>query len=154
MASYNDKMQALGQLSAGIAHEIRNPLTSINTFIYLIPYKIQDEKFRKELVIITKKEINRMNELITQLIDYTKPVSGKPTMFLLDEILKEVLILFSNQFSKKRINIVKDVERTSVFADKNQIKQVLVNIILNSIEAVGEDGEILSSVLRTDTKGI
>jgi signal transduction histidine kinase/ABC-type amino acid transport substrate-binding protein len=154
MASYNDKMQALGQLSAGIAHEIRNPLTSINTFIDLIPYKIQDEKFRKELVIITKKEINRMNELITQLIDYTKPVSGKPTMFLLDEILKEVLILFSNQFSKKRINIVKDVERTSVFADKNQIKQVLVNIILNSIEAVGEDGEIHLSVLRTDTKGI
>ncbi len=55
MASYNDKMQALGELSAGIAHEIRNPLTSINTFIDLIPYKIEDEKFREELVVITKK---------------------------------------------------------------------------------------------------
>ncbi len=57
MASYNDKMQALGELSAGIAHEIRNPLTSINTFIDLIPYKIEDEKFREELVVITKKKL-------------------------------------------------------------------------------------------------
>ncbi len=47
MASYNDKMQALGELSAGIAHEIRNPLTSINTFIDLIPYKIEDENLEK-----------------------------------------------------------------------------------------------------------
>jgi len=154
MASYNDKMQALGELSAGIAHEIRNPLTSINTFIDLIPYKIEDEKFREELVVITKKEINRMNELITQLIDYTKPVAGKPTMFSLDDALKEVLILFSNQLSKKRISLVKDIENTWVFADKSQIKQVLVNIILNSIEAVEEDGEIRITVANRNTKAI
>ncbi len=154
MASYNDKMQALGELSAGIAHEIRNPLTSINTFIDLIPYKIEDEKFREELVVITKKEINRMNELITQLIDYTKPVAGKPTLFLLDEALKEVLILFSNQFSKNGISVVKNIESTWVFADKSQIKQVLVNIILNSIEAVEEGGEIHITILNRNGKGI
>ncbi len=154
MANYNDKMQALGQLSAGIAHEIRNPLTSINTFIDLIPYKIEDKKFRRELVSISKKEINRMNELITQLIDYTKPVMGKPTKFYLDEVLKEVLILFSNQLSKKKVNIIKDIERTLIFADKNQIKQILVNIILNSIEAIEEHGKIYISVSKTDTEAV
>lgn len=153
MASYNDKMQALGQLSAGIAHEIRNPLTSINTFIDLIPYKLQDEQFRKELVTITKKEINRMNELITQLIDYTKPAIRQPTSFYIHEVLEEVLILFSNQCKKNRIQIVKDMSRISVFADRNQIKQVLVNIILNSIESIEGGGEIRISTLKGDTAG-
>ncbi|NLX63140.1 MAG: transporter substrate-binding domain-containing protein [Tissierellia bacterium] len=154
MASYNDKMQALGQLAGGIAHEIRNPLTSINTFIDLIPYKLDDEQFKKDLVTITKKEINRMNELISQLIDYTKPVTRQPTSFFIDEVLEEVLILFSNQFKKKRISVVKDIRKLSVFADRNQIKQILVNIILNSIEAMEEGGKIYISSFKGDAEGI
>jgi len=154
MASYNDKMQALGELSAGIAHEIRNPLTSINTFIDLIPTKIDDEQFREQLVAISKKEIHRMNELITQLIDYTKPVSGKPQVFSLSEALDESLILFSNQFSKKGIMIETNIEDVVVFADKSQIKQILVNIILNSIEAVEESGEIHINILEKGNKGV
>lgn len=154
MASYNDKMQALGELSAGIAHEIRNPLTSINTFIDLIPTKIDDEQFREQLVAISKKEIHRMNELITQLIDYTKPVSGKPQVFSLSEALDESLILFSNQFSKKGIRIKTNIEDVVVFADKSQIKQILVNIILNSIEAVEESGEIHINILEKGNKGV
>lgn len=154
MANYNDKMQALGELSAGIAHEIRNPLTSINTFIDLIPSKIDDEKFREELVNISKKEINRMNELITQLIDYTRPISGKPEMFSLEEVLEEVLILFSNQFRRENIKIIKDIESTNVFADKNQIKQILVNIILNSIEAIDSGGVIYINIYAEESLGI
>ena len=154
MANYNDKMQALGELSAGIAHEIRNPLTSIKTFIDLIPSKIDDEKFREELVNISKKEINRMNELITQLIDYTRPISGKPEIFSLEEVLEEVLILFSNQFSRESIKIIKDIENTNVFADKNQIKQILVNIILNSIESIDSDGVIYINIYAEGNLGI
>lgn len=154
MASYNDKMQALGQLSAGIAHEIRNPLTSINTFIDLIPYKLEDEQFRKDLVTVTKKEINRMNELITQLIDYTKPVIRQPTSFLVNEVIDEILILFSNQCRKKGINTIKNMGKLSVFADRNQIKQVLVNIILNSIESIEGGGEIHISTYKNENEGI
>ena len=154
MANYNDKMQALGELSAGIAHEIRNPLTSIKTFIDLIPSKIDDEKFREELVNISKKEINRMNELITQLIDYTRPISGKPEIFSLEGVLDEVLILFSNQFNKESIKIIKDIENTNVFADKNQVKQILVNIILNSIEAIDKDGVIYINIYTEENLGI
>ncbi len=154
MASYNDKMQALGQLSAGIAHEIRNPLTSINTFIDLIPYKLDDEQFRKDLVTITKKEINRMNELITQLIDYTKPAIRRPSSFVIDEVIEEVLILFSNQLRKKGIKTVKNMARLPVFADRNQTKQVLVNIILNSIESIEREGEIHISTYKNETEGI
>ena len=95
-----------------------------------------------------------MNELITQLIDYTRPISGKPEIFFLEEALEEVLILFSNQFRRENIKIVKDIESTNVFADKNQIKQVLVNIILNSIEAISNNGVIYINIYAEGNLGI
>ncbi len=152
MVAYNDKMQALGELSAGIAHEIRNPLTSINAFIDLIPYKIEDEEFRRQLVTITKKEINRMNELITQLIDYTKPKLSVPKLFYSGEVLKEVLILFSNQFSKNKIKVINESRKVPIYADESQVKQILVNLILNSIDAIKEGGEIRLSTYKVDER--
>lgn len=142
MASYNEKMQALGELSGGIAHEIRNPLTSIKTFIDLIPYKINDEEFRKELVSISSKEITRINELITQLIDFTKPVERNLSDYSLEKIINEVLLLLSNTLSKNRIKLDLEIEDIIIHGDSNQVKQVLVNIILNSIESIKESGNI------------
>lgn len=153
MASYNDKMQALGELSAGIAHEIRNPLTSIKTFIDLIPYKIDDEEFRKELVDISSKEILRMNELITQLIDYTKPIEKNLSYYSLEKLINEILLLFTNTLTKNNIKLKLDIEDIEIHGDANQIKQVLVNIILNSIEAIEDSGTIeISSRKIEDNK--
>ncbi len=142
MASYNEKIQALGQLSAGIAHEIRNPLTSIKAFIDLIPYKIDDEDFRRELVEITSKEIVRMDDLIVQLIEMTKPVNHVMGEYSLEKAINEVLLLFSNNLAVKKINLISEIEDVIVFGDINQFKQIIVNLLLNSIEAIEENGEI------------
>ena len=67
------------KLSASIAHELRNPLTSIKAFVDLIPLKYEDERFRDELIKVVPNEIKRLDELVSSLLDYSKPKSPKPS---------------------------------------------------------------------------
>lgn len=103
IAMNNDKMQSLGKLSAGIAHELRNPLTSIKAFVDLIPLKFEDEAFREELIKIVPKEINRLNDLVGSLLDYSKPKNPNPKKILLDDVLSDVLTLLRQKINEKKI---------------------------------------------------
>lgn len=142
IAMYSDKMQALGKLSSGIAHELRNPLTSINAFIDLIPLKIDDENFRKELMKIVPNEIKRLNDLVGSLLDYSKPKNPKPENIILSEVLSDVLTLLKQKFKEKKIKVITRNTDIYLYADKSQIKQILINILLNSIDAIDKDGQI------------
>lgn len=150
MAKHTDKMNALGELSAGLAHELRNPLTSIKTFIDLIPMKIGDENFKKELINIVPKELNRLDELVGSLLDYSKPKNPNPKMISLGDIISEILTLFKKKLQEKNIKVVTNNIDVSFFVDASQLKQILINIILNSIDAIDKDGliEINTQVLK------
>ncbi|WP_353094513.1 transporter substrate-binding domain-containing protein [Tissierella praeacuta] len=142
LAMHNDKMQALGKLSSGIAHELRNPLTSINAFVDLIPLKIDDENFRKELMKIVPSEIKRLNDLVSSLLDYSKPKNPKPEKIMLSEILPDVLTLLKQKFREKKIKVITQNIDICLYADESQIKQILINILLNSIDAIDNNGQI------------
>lgn len=142
MAKHTDKMNALGELSAGLAHELRNPLTSIKTFIDLIPMKIGDENFKKELINIVPKELNRLDELVGSLLDYSKPKNPNPKMISLGDIISEILTLFKKKLQEKNIKVVTNNLDVNFFVDASQLKQILINIILNSIDAIDKDGLI------------
>lgn len=142
MAKHNDKMQSLGVLSAGLAHELRNPLTAIKTFIDLIPMKIENEDFRKELLNIVPRELARLNDLVSSLLNYSKPKNPKPKKIKLDNVLDEVLILFKKNLQEKSIKITKNNTDIYLFVDESQLKQILINIIINSIDAIESDGLI------------
>lgn len=142
LAKHNDKMKALGELSAGVAHELRNPLTSIKAFIDLIPSKINDENFKKELVRIVPKEVNRLDDLVSSLLNYSKPKNPQPTIIQLDTLFTEVLTLLRQKLNEKSIQVLVTSKNTYVYADESQIKQILINIILNSIDAVDIKGKI------------
>lgn len=150
MAKHTDKMNALGELSAGLAHELRNPLTSIKTFIDLIPMKIGDENFKKELINIVPKELNRLDELVGSLLDYSKPKNPNPKMISLGDIISEILTLFKKKLQEKNIKVITNNIDVSFFVDASQLKQILINIILNSIDAIDKDGliEINTQVLK------
>lgn len=135
MAKHNDKMKALGELSAGMAHELRNPLTAIKTFIDLIPYKINDENFRDELLSIVPKEINRMDDLIVSLLDYAKPRNPLPETILLEDILNEVLTLIKQKIKSKKLEIFTSGTDNYFYADRSQMVQIMLNILLNSVES-------------------
>lgn len=152
-AIHNDKMQSLGKLSSSIAHELRNPLTSIKAFVDLIPLKIEDNNFKMELMKIVPSEIKRLDDLVGSLLDYSRPKISNPEKILLSEVLSEVLILLKQKIQTSKIEIIKKNTDVYLYADKSQIKQILINILLNSIDAIDNKGfiEIESKTLNKKT---
>lgn len=138
-----DKMRALGLTIAGLAHEIRNPLTSISTLVNLLPTKLNNEKYREKLLDIVPIEIERINVLITDLLEYSKPKQPSPAQFTVQKFVGSIKPLFMNSIESKNVKLDIDIpDNMTVWADKNQLKQVFINLFLNAIEAVGPEGEI------------
>lgn len=134
-----EKNRALTQIVAGISHEIRNPLTSIKTFVELIPYKIDNKKFREELAIVVPEEIKRVDNLIKSLIDYSKPNSQNKTNFDLNEAIYSSIPLFSPTLESNDIAVNINIKNNLfVYCDKVQVKQCIINFLLNSIDAILE----------------
>ncbi|RST71524.1 transporter substrate-binding domain-containing protein [Siminovitchia acidinfaciens] len=132
-----EKSQALIQLVAGLAHEIRNPLTSIKTFVQLIPIKMDNERFRSEISTLVPKEIERLNQLVEGLINYAKPGSKEAKPINLEKLIQSTIILFKQEAENKNINIDWELESELwIEADESQISQVLINIFLNAIESM------------------
>lgn len=142
MAMHDDKMKALGELSAGVAHELRNPLTSIKVFIDMLPDKINNSEFIEELMKIVPMEINRLNSLVSTLLDYAKPKASIPQKNNLQEVLSDILILLKKKINEKKIKIIESETDIELWVDASQLKQILINILLNSIEAIESDGII------------
>jgi len=139
-----DRLASLGTLTAGLAHEIRNPLVAIKTFTHLLPERIDDEEFRDKFLHIASGEVDRISSLVTELLDFARPSDPKLEMENINIILDGMLLLVSTEANKKQIAVHKsyDSNLPSVQIDREQIKQVFLNILLNAIEATPEKGRI------------
>ncbi len=132
-----EKNQALSRVVAGIAHEIRNPLTSIKTFVELIPKKIHNKRFQDDISTYLPVEIKRINQLIEGLIDYARPRSFNKEMVDVGHVVRECVILFERTVENKGFTLVSSViEGLIIEADRNQLKQIVINLIINSIDAM------------------
>jgi polar amino acid transport system substrate-binding protein len=142
-----EKNQALSRVVAGIAHEIRNPLSSIKTFVELIPTKINNQKFQQEISTYVPKEIVRVSELIEGLINYARPQHQTFEVIDVKTLLHECFILFERTATNKGFTFHFDVpENLFITADAHQIKQVVINLIINSLDALEEIQAIDSSL--------
>lgn len=134
-----EKLRALGQLVAGIAHELRNPLTAIKTFSELLPKKLDDSRFRAELVQHVPEEVERMNRIVEDLLDYVREKPIQTRWENLSAIVRSVLGLFEKRMKSENIRVAADLPpEIQVLADRGRIKQVLINLILNAIEAMSQ----------------
>ena len=141
-----DKMQTVGNLAAGIAHELRNPLTSIKTLSELVPLKRDNDRFIEEFKEIVPSEIARMDQLITDLLDYARPKVPEPREIDLVSLVENLERLVRPRSEGGNVTIGHHLEALWVYADPNQLKQILLNLILNSLDAIAGMGEGVGSV--------
>ena len=150
----SQKMEALGQLVASIAHEIRTPLTSIKAFTELLPHKYDNPDFREKISRFVPQEIERLNRVVNDLLTYSNPPAVQKEKILLKALIDDVMVYFVDAFSRQDIQVRRELgERLWVAVDKNQIKQVLINVLLNAVQALKDQTEprlTLASELGAD----
>jgi len=138
-----DKMAALGTLASSIAHEIKNPLTPIKTFIQLLPRKFDDANFRDKFNAVVPQEIERLDNVLQGLTDFSRPAEGREYAVDVQKAIEEILLLMKAELSKYRVKVIKKYENVpQIAADGEQLKQVFMNLILNAAQAMPGGGTL------------
>jgi signal transduction histidine kinase len=138
----SDRLAILGQLAAGAAHEIRNPLTAIRSTIQYLGRGMKDPD-KLEMIEELMGEVDRINKIVQGLLSFSKPSKPEMTKVNLEQLLQQTIVLLNNTITKKQIAVKFDVsiKNTVVTADASQLKQVFLNIILNAVESMENSEE-------------
>ena len=139
-----DRLAALGRLSSGIAHEIRNPLGSIKGSVEILESEIRPDNKKYEFVKIIKEEIARLNAIVESFLKFARPPKPSLQQTSMNELIESILLLTNKQAQKGNIEILKklDPDLAPALMDPNQIRQVIMNIILNGMESMPEGGTL------------
>lgn len=150
-----DRLATMGELSAGIAHEIRNPLAGIKSSAQVIEDSFSPGDFRAQLASRIVKEIDRSNELLKRFFNFARPSKPKQDFHNIEMIVDGVYLLMAPRFRKKNIEFKKnfDAQLPQVYIDESQIEQVVLNLFLNAVDAMPEGGVISITTGINSTTG-
>ncbi|PIS36217.1 MAG: hypothetical protein COT35_12370 [Nitrospirae bacterium CG08_land_8_20_14_0_20_52_24] len=149
-----NRLSAVGTLAAGIAHEIRNPLVSIQTFLEMVPQKLSelrvtdparlDQEFWEKFYSLSFNEIQRIRTLISELVNFSQPTPPDLITENISRVIEPILDLTRKEADKRGIEISyhADPDIPLIHIDVSKIKQVLLNLILNAFQAMPEGGEV------------
>jgi signal transduction histidine kinase len=139
-----EKMAAAGRLSVSIAHEVNNPLQSVQNCLHLVGRKDLPEEQREEYFELAKSELNRLMSTVQRMLDFYRPGAVSPSEVDLHDLIYYVINLMSKQLEKQGVQVQTDFPASlpSVTAVGSQIQQVLINLILNSFDAMPEGGKL------------
>jgi two-component system sensor histidine kinase PilS (NtrC family) len=139
-----ERMAYMGEMAAGLAHEIRNPLASLTGSIQMLKEELHFPAGQEKLMRIVLREADRLGLLVSDFLLFAKPPAGNITEILLEEVLMETLALFENDSScRRRISITTDlIPHVRIAMDPVHFRQILWNILLNAAEAIGDKGGI------------
>lgn len=140
----SEKFNVLGQMAAGLAHEIRNPLTSVKGFLQIFQGQEIDAK-RKEYLGLMLSELERVNKLLTEFLLLAKKTQPKQEKCSLDNLVEDVVSFMNCEAILKNAQLATKIQKNlpPVYIDKEQIKQVVINLIQNSIEAMAKKGGLI-----------
>lgn len=143
----SDRLASLGTLSAGMAHEIKNPLVSIKTFAQLLPERYQDSDFRDTFSNLIGHEIDRIDSLVNQLLRFARPAKPHLTPKHVHEILEKSLLLVGHRLYQKDIKLTRSfaAKIDTIRGDADQLEQVFLNFFINAMDAMKNGGELTVS---------
>jgi len=139
-----DRLASLGVMASGIAHEIRNPLAGIKAIAQTLEEELDETDPKNEYITRIVKQVNRLDELLKSLFSYARPMKPNRQYWSIVNILGDVITLIQSNLKDKKIRLAKIVQPNlpEIYADNAQVQQVLINLLLNSIEAIHSKGEI------------
>ncbi len=148
----SEKLTVLGKLSAAIAHEVNNPLTSILLNGYLLAERVGSNEKNKESLDLIIKETKRCSNIIKGLLEFARQSIPEKKLTNINELIDKTLPLFQSQALLNKVNFIKEYSNNlpMIMVDPDKLKQVFINIILNAIEAMHEGGNLTIKTLLED----
>ncbi|GAE30600.1 sensor histidine kinase [Alkalihalobacillus hemicellulosilyticus] len=138
----SEKLAVIGEMAAGAAHEIRNPLAVIHGFLLLMNQSLSSEEQIQYRMPLLMKELERINFIIEEMLLLAKPSAPHFKTCFLDDVINEIIPLMKQKIESENVNIDVDLQRVPLELDAKQIKQVFYNLIRNSSESMNNQGTI------------
>ena len=151
----SQRLASVGRLAAGVAHEIRNPLSSIKGFATYFKERYPDRPEDQQTADIMIQEVDRLNRVVGQLLEFARPISIKPKMISLEALLKDAVRLIEDRAAEKNISIQtrNAAGIDAAWGDPDRINQILLNLFLNAIDAMENGGELNVAISSNDDRG-
>lgn len=152
-----DRLVALGTLSAGLAHEIKNPLSAIKTFVQLLPQKIGNPSFMEKFNITVPREIDRINHLVEDLLELTRKRARPLVDLKVDSLILQVIDLHGEDLKKRQIVLQDHLDQTvpPIHGDAETLYRAFSNLIINAIQAMPNGGTLsISSKLDSSSPSV
>ncbi|MBI4777355.1 hypothetical protein HY792_00295 [Candidatus Desantisbacteria bacterium] len=147
-----DKLSTMGTMASELVHEIKNPLTSISTFVQLLAYDFENKEVQEKFSKIVPKEIDRLINILQRFSDSAKV--SEPVFSVVDivEIIDDVLLLKGGDFSRIGVNIDREYNCNipSINGDEGQLKQIIMNLVINALESMPHGGNLSVSIQVDD----
>ena len=147
-----EKLATMGRIAAGISHEIGNPVSAIANYAYVLRMRTADVPGTTEPLDALEREITRIDRIMRGLLDYARPRRLTPKPIVVDEVIDDVVRLLDDQGIVRRFRVTRGLEAPDgmVYAERHDLEQVFVNLLLNAVDAMDREGDVVISTRIND----
>jgi len=144
----NEKLSSLGRLSTSVAHEVKNPLSSIKAIVQVLKEDSKNESKTQKSLSIIVEEIDRLTKVVNQLLVFAKPQTDSKSTVKISDVINKVLVVLRHEAKMNNVNIHLDVSNDLpvITVDEGSLNEVFFNIIHNAIQAMSEGGKLTVSI--------